>query len=148
LKELKMCLHELSLVDDTIEAIGSPKKYERLRKWIIRIIIGHIAFVFCQLASCVYFQFIFHYVDYESFINTCRVFLYYYNDFVHIASALIWETILGYVSFSFHQVNSLLMLYSDLFENNAEYRRKNISILVCRRITEAEERKQYIWIIM
>jgi len=27
LKELKMCLHELSLVDDIIEAIGTPKKY-------------------------------------------------------------------------------------------------------------------------
>jgi len=36
------------------------------------------------------------------------------------------------------------MLYSDLFENNAEYRRKNRSILVCQRIT-AEE---YVWITM
>ena len=53
-----------------------------------------------------------------------------------------------YISFGFHQVNNRLhMLYSDLFENNAEYRRKNRSILVCQRIT-AEERKQYVWITM
>ncbi|KAG5347059.1 GVQW3 protein, partial [Acromyrmex charruanus] len=74
---------------------------------------------------------------------------YIFRDFVHISNALIWGTILGYISFSFHQVNDRLhVLYSDLFENNAECRRKNRSILVCQRITKAEQRKQYIWIIM
>jgi len=53
-----------------------------------------------------------------------------------------------YVTFSFHQVNDRLHdLYSNLFEDNAEYRRNNRFILVCQRITEAEERKQYTWII-
>jgi len=36
LKELKMCLHELSIVDDTLEAFDVPKKYQRLRNWIIQ----------------------------------------------------------------------------------------------------------------
>ncbi|KYN38162.1 hypothetical protein ALC56_07463, partial [Trachymyrmex septentrionalis] len=38
-KELKMCLREFVVVDDTLEALGAPKEYQMLRKWIIRIII-------------------------------------------------------------------------------------------------------------
>jgi len=97
LKELKMCLHEFSLVDDTMEAIGSPKKYQRLRKWIIRIIIGYITYVFYQLASCAYIQIMYYYLNYNCFVITCRVFLFSYRDFVHIASVLIWGTILRLV---------------------------------------------------
>ncbi|KYM79269.1 hypothetical protein ALC53_10282, partial [Atta colombica] len=156
LKDLKMCLHKLSLVDDTMEAIGSPKKYQRLSKWINRIIIGYIVYMFYEFSVCVYSQFMFypkHDINTYDLNNInivfiCIMFLSFYPDFVHISSALIWGTILGYISFGFHQVNNRLhMLYSDLFENNAEYRRKNRSILVRQRIT-AEERKQYIWITM
>ena len=50
LKELEMCLHEFAVIDDTLEALGAPKEYQRLRNWIIRIIIGLIVYVFCQLA--------------------------------------------------------------------------------------------------
>ena len=54
-----------------------------------------------------------------------------------------------YVSFRFHQViDRLHVLYSGLFKNNANYRRQNRSNLECQRITDAEDRKQYIWIIM
>jgi len=35
-----MYLRELSIVDDTLEALGVPKEYQRLRKWIIRLMIG------------------------------------------------------------------------------------------------------------
>ncbi|KYQ58432.1 hypothetical protein ALC60_02579, partial [Trachymyrmex zeteki] len=78
-KELKMCLHELSLVDNTIEAVGAPKEYQRLHKWISRIMMG--------------------------------------------LNALIWGTILGYICSRFHQVNDRLhVFYSDLFENNVDYK--------------------------
>ena len=40
LKELKMCLRELAIVDDTLETLGMPKEYQKLRNWIIRIING------------------------------------------------------------------------------------------------------------
>ncbi|EGI61748.1 hypothetical protein G5I_09977 [Acromyrmex echinatior] len=29
-KELKMCLRELAIIDDTLEALGAPKEYQRL----------------------------------------------------------------------------------------------------------------------
>ncbi|KYN36537.1 hypothetical protein ALC56_09108 [Trachymyrmex septentrionalis] len=148
LKELKLCLHELSLVDDTMEAIGLPKKYQRLRKWIIRITIGYIVYMFYRFAAHV-LQFKFFYQTNINFDFICLMFSLYYPSFVHIACTVIWGTILGYVSFKFYQVNDRLHgLYSDLFENNADYRRQNRSNLVCQRITEAEDRKQYIWIIM
>ncbi|KYN38092.1 hypothetical protein ALC56_07492, partial [Trachymyrmex septentrionalis] len=150
LKELKMCLHELSLVDDTMEAVGSPKKYQWLRKWIIRIIIGYIVYMFHQFATCIYTTFI---IEDQNIIKNfdviCVSYLFNYGEYIYVLSVLIWGTILGYISFSFHQVNDRLhVLCSDLSENIAEYRKKDRSILVCQQIIEAEERKQYIWIIM
>jgi len=90
-----MCLHELSLVDDTMEAIGSPTKYQRLRKWIIRIIIGYFIYIFCQFATSVYINFIRG--SNINFVSICKIFFMSYEDFVHISSALIWGTILGLV---------------------------------------------------
>ncbi|KYQ53340.1 hypothetical protein ALC60_07532 [Trachymyrmex zeteki] len=144
-----MCLHKLSLVDDTIEAVGAPKKYQRLRKWISRIMIGWIVYIFYDCIS----EFInlrFYSKMHLDLDDYFLLFVTNYPEYVHILNALIWGTILGYISFRFHQVNDCLyILYFDLFENNADYRsRQYKSILVCKRITEAEDRKQYIWIIM
>jgi len=91
-----MCLHELSLVDDTMEAVGSLKKYQRLRKWIIRIIIGYFVYVFCQFATHAYLQFMFN-ENNMKFVFIFKVYLLFYGNFVHISSALIWGTILGLV---------------------------------------------------
>ncbi|KYN32331.1 hypothetical protein ALC56_13188, partial [Trachymyrmex septentrionalis] len=142
LKELKICLHELSLVDDTIEAIGAPKNYQRLRKWIISIVIGWIINIFYQSSG-------FYFIYDVNLINICEFFVINYPTYVHILNALIWGTIIGYISSKFHQVNDRLhVLYFDLYENNADYRRQDRSILVCQRITETEDHKQYIWIMM
>ncbi|KYM83673.1 hypothetical protein ALC53_05849, partial [Atta colombica] len=145
--ELKMCLHELSVIDDTLEALGAPKEYLRLRKWIIRIIIGWIAYIFCRVALGVYSMFLWFYIP-INFVNIYQTFLIFYPEFVIILSSLIWATILRYTSSRFHQVNDRLqVLYSDLFENNAD-RRQNKCILVCQRMMGVKDCKQYIWIIM
>ncbi|KYN36515.1 hypothetical protein ALC56_09130 [Trachymyrmex septentrionalis] len=142
-KELKMCLRELSLVDNTMEAIGSPKKYQRLHKWIIRITIGYIVYMFYSLAIFTLIPKFLYNTNFYVIIGTLPIF---YSEFVLVLSALIWGTILGCVSFRFHQVNDCL--YVSYSENNADYRRQNRSNLECQRITNAENRKQYIWIIM
>jgi len=92
-----MCLHELSLVDDTMEAVGSSKKYQCLRKWIVRIIIGHIVYMFYQFAICVYIVIIDEDENNIDFVIICLSYLYFYADFVHILNALIWGSILGLV---------------------------------------------------
>ncbi|KYN39824.1 hypothetical protein ALC56_05764 [Trachymyrmex septentrionalis] len=149
-KELKMCLRELSLIDDTMEAIGSQKKYQRMRKWIIRITIGYIVYMFFKVTLfSLILKFYTDWNDINFYIILFGMLLNYYPDFIQILSALIWGTILGYVSFRFHQViDRLHVLYSGLFKNNANYRRQNRSNLECQRITDAEDRKQYIWILM
>ncbi|KYQ54043.1 hypothetical protein ALC60_08500 [Trachymyrmex zeteki] len=145
-KELKMCLHELSLVDDIMEAVGAPKEYQRLRKCIIRITILWIAYLFQSLAYIMCFNW---FVYDEYFDELCKDCVLHYPNCVHVLSALIWGTILGYTSSRFHQVNDRLhVLYSDLFENISDYRGQNRSIVVCQRITEAVDRKQYMWILM
>ncbi|KYN09075.1 hypothetical protein ALC57_19044 [Trachymyrmex cornetzi] len=58
-KELKTCLRELAIVDHTLEVLGTPKEYHRLRNTIIRIIIGWIVFVFCQSMYEIFFSFFF-----------------------------------------------------------------------------------------
>ncbi|KYM80424.1 hypothetical protein ALC53_09163 [Atta colombica] len=148
-KEFKMCLYELSLVDDTIEAIGAPKKYQRLRKWIIRIIIGWIVYIFYISAGNIYDLFLSEFYSEVNLVVIYKKLVLTYPSYVHILSTLIWGTIFEYTSSRFQQVNDRLhVLYFDLFENNADYRRQNRSILVCQRITETESCKQYIWIIM
>ncbi|KYN37332.1 hypothetical protein ALC56_08235 [Trachymyrmex septentrionalis] len=92
--ELKMCLHELSVIDDTLEALDVPKEYQRLRNFIIRIIIGWIVCTFYYIA---YLLFLVS-CDYE--INFNDIFyslLMQYPKYVNILSILIWGTILRLV---------------------------------------------------
>ncbi|KYQ56646.1 hypothetical protein ALC60_04245 [Trachymyrmex zeteki] len=146
-KELKMSLHELSKVDDTLEALGAPKKYQRLLNWIIQIIIGWIVYIFSDFAVTIYWQLLYRF-DLE-IVDIYILFVENYPGYVIIFSVLICGTILGYTSFKFHQVNDRLhVLYFDIFENNADYRRRNGSISVCQRIIKAKDPKQYIWILM
>ncbi|KYQ47740.1 hypothetical protein ALC60_13232 [Trachymyrmex zeteki] len=145
-KELKMCLRELSLVDDVMEAVGAPKEYQRLRKWIIRITILWIVYVFQNLVEVIYYNWFILDSDFDTICGMCSL---NYPDLIHVLNALIWGTILGYTSSRFHQVNGRLhILYSYLFENNAYYRGQNRSIVVCQWITEPVDRKQYMWILM
>ena len=106
-----MCLHELSIVDDTLEALSAKKEYQWLRKWIIRIIIGWIVYIFCQL---IYFTFIFvHYEIYETIIWKLMLdtFLGDYASNIIILSTLISATILGLVLYiCVHLICKLLLL--------------------------------------
>jgi len=91
-----MCLHELSLIDDTLEALGFSKEYQQLRNWIIQIIIGWIVFIFSILLATVHrWKFIKTLPIY--FAPIYQIFVLYCPEFVNILSALICGTILGLV---------------------------------------------------
>ena len=102
LKELKMCLRKLAIVDDSLEALGAPKEYQRLRNWIIRIIVGWIVYIFYQLVYTNFFlSFYFDVYLTASWNNiiytTLFTFLLYYKENVIILSILISAAILGLV---------------------------------------------------
>ncbi|KYN36094.1 hypothetical protein ALC56_09557 [Trachymyrmex septentrionalis] len=147
-----MCLHELSVIDDTLEALDVPKEYQRLRNFIIRIIITWIVCIFYYEASYLfmisYIQ-VFDRLDFIFIFDVLSyIFLIQYPTYINILSTLIWGTILRYTSSRFHQINNRLQIFcSDLFENNAD-RRQNRCILVRQQITAVKGSKQYIWIIM
>ncbi|KYN17947.1 hypothetical protein ALC57_09829 [Trachymyrmex cornetzi] len=145
-KELKMCLHELSVVDDTLEALDAPKEYQRLRNWIIRIITGWIVHIFFRMAIlCGIFLLL--YVP-MNIVTIYKEFMVLYPEFVISLSAVIWGTILRYTSSRFDQVNGRLQVFcSEFFENNAD-RRQNRCILVRQRMMGIKDCKQYMWIIM
>ena len=93
-----MCLSELTIVDDTLEALEVPKEYQRLHNWIIRIIIGWIVLIFYYIA---YDNFIYNvFLNYD-IINSWRQTLYNfpltYLSCVIILSALISTAIFGLV---------------------------------------------------
>ncbi|KYM99163.1 hypothetical protein ALC62_10132 [Cyphomyrmex costatus] len=153
-KELKICLRELSVVNDTLETLGAPNEYHRIRNWIIRVIIGCIVFVFYDMITTVFFiKYYGSSMDSKGILNVRLIFnilTVYYPLCVNILSALICGTVLRCTSSRFHQVNDrLCVLYSDIFENNAvyRYRKQNKSILVRECIT-AKDRKQSTWILM
>ncbi|KYQ54394.1 hypothetical protein ALC60_13750, partial [Trachymyrmex zeteki] len=152
LKELKMCLRELAIIDETLEVLGRPKEYQRLNNWIIRIIIGSIVYAFFDSTCSVFFIFLlddtFNFI-YNLIISSVYILLWKYPSYIIILSSMISTTILGYTSSRFHRVNDLLHThYSDLFESSVDYKRQNRSILVHQRITGAKDYNQYLWIIM
>ena len=91
-----MCLHKLSVVDDTLEALDAPKGYQRLHNWIIRIIIGWIVYIFFSVALPLYEMFLW-FDALINFIMINQIFATLYPEFVIILSALIWGTILRLV---------------------------------------------------
>jgi len=98
-----MCLHELSLEDNTLEALGIPKEYQQLHNWIIRIIIGWIVFIFSKLLIIAHkWKYILTTPIY--FFNIYKIFLTNYPIFVNILNALIWGSILGLV-FTMSQID-------------------------------------------
>ncbi|KYN21161.1 hypothetical protein ALC57_06471 [Trachymyrmex cornetzi] len=94
-KELKTCLRELAIVDHTLEILGTPKEYQRLRNWIIRIIIGWIVYVFYQLA-CDFVTFFYLNIDVNFFVTFVAILLNY-PSYVIALSSLISAAILGLV---------------------------------------------------
>ena len=90
-----MCLHELSTIDDTLETLGAPNEYQRLRNWIIRIIIGWIVYIFFYIGLHLYWMF--DIFDITNFVTIFQIFLIFYPQFIIVLSALIWGTILRLV---------------------------------------------------
>jgi len=97
LKELKMCLHELSIVDDTLEAFDVPKKYQQLRNWIIQIAIGWIVYIFYHLAICLYDLTMYKPKFTVTLIEFHSIILPFYSRYINILNALICGTIFGLV---------------------------------------------------
>ncbi|KYN18614.1 hypothetical protein ALC57_09071 [Trachymyrmex cornetzi] len=102
LRELKTCLRELAIVDHTLEVHGTPKEYQRLRNWIIRIIIGWIVYVFYQFTYYSFNISFIYYINNElNFILfVVMMFTMLLNNYpsnVITLSALISAAILGLV---------------------------------------------------
>ena len=92
-----MCLRKLAIVDDSLEALGAPKEHQRLRNWIIRIIVGWIVYIFYKLAHAnVVTIFVLQY-DITFWTVTLSIFPFIYSENIIILSALISAAILGLV---------------------------------------------------
>jgi len=93
-----MCLRKLAIVNDTLEVLGAPKEYQRLRNWIIRIIIGMIGYVFYDVASFIIYVSLFFFPNYVNIFGlTLQMFFSKYPINVIILDALISATIFGLV---------------------------------------------------
>ena len=98
-----MCLRKLTTVNDTLETLGAPKEYQRLRNWIIRIIIGMIGYVFYDAAFFMIYVFLLFFPKYVNniFCATLQIFLIKYPIYVIILDVLISAAIFGLVLYTF-----------------------------------------------
>lgn len=88
-----MCLQKLSIVDDTLEVLKTPKEYQLLYNWIIGIIIGWI------LLALLIDAFDSLWINYEYF-SIARIFVPLVTNYllhINTYSAFIWAVILGSV---------------------------------------------------
>ncbi|KYQ48401.1 hypothetical protein ALC60_12557 [Trachymyrmex zeteki] len=128
LKELKMCLRELAMIDETLETLGTPKEYQRLNNWIIRIIIGLIVYFFFYLTYIIFSIFLlddtFNFIDY--LIMPFDIFLMNYPSYIIILNAMISATILGLVHV---YILTLQIIFIDVVRQNV-YSVKNLKIFL------------------
>ncbi|CAL1676354.1 unnamed protein product [Lasius platythorax] len=142
-KKLKTCLCKLSIVDDTLEVLGTSKEYRRLHKWTIRITIGWILLtLFMNTCDSLWINY-----EYFSISRICVPFIGNHMFHVNALNGLIWGTILRYISSRFHQINEHI---HNLLKDDVMYtRRQNKLILDIQQSTEEQKKcRQYMWIIM
>ncbi|KAH0947027.1 Gr22 [Eciton burchellii] len=141
-KEMKMCLHKLSIVDDTLEVLGKPKEYRLLHKRTIRLIIGWITLA-CFLNTC---DSLWMYQEYFYITRICFPIFINYLIYVNIYNGLMCGIILGYVGSKFQQVNELI--YELLEDDTKCIDIWNKIIPIDQRKIEIKDCKKYMWIVM
>ncbi|KYQ58971.1 hypothetical protein ALC60_02019 [Trachymyrmex zeteki] len=128
LKELKMCLRELAIIDETLEALGTPKEYQRLNNWTIRIIIGLIVYLFFSstysVFSIILLDNTFNFIAY--LVMAFYIFLLNYPSVIITLSAMISTTILGLVHV---YILTLQVIFIDVVRQNV-YSVKNLKIFL------------------
>ncbi|XP_072754251.1 uncharacterized protein [Anoplolepis gracilipes] len=139
-KELKMCLRKLSIVDDTLELLGTPKEYRRLYNWIIGIITGWIALVFLTNASDSLW------LNYEYFSLTRICVPFVANHLIHIntLNVLTWVIILRYTGSRFQRINEYI---HDILDERTKGRNKLTLQLIDGQRIDVKTCKEYIWIL-
>ncbi|RLU19070.1 ObirGr22 [Ooceraea biroi] len=145
-KDLSTCLRKLSVVDDTLQVLGTPKEYRLLYKWTIGVIIGWIILA-CFLNTIDSIVSYYYTREHSDIVRICVPFFTNHLFHVDTYSGLIWGTILGYTGSRFQRINE--HIYTLLSEDTKCIKRwdKLIPINYQSR-AEAKDCKRYIWIIM
>ncbi|CAL1676352.1 unnamed protein product [Lasius platythorax] len=142
-KEFKICLNKLSIVDDTLELLKTPKEYRLLHKWIIGIIIKWILLsLLIDVSDSLW-------LNYEHFSVT-RIFVPLVTNYllhINTYSAFIWAVILGYTGSRFQRINEHIR---NLLEDDTECIKGQNKLILIRnkRRTKIKKSKQYMWILM
>ncbi|XP_012222837.2 putative gustatory receptor 28a [Linepithema humile] len=148
-KELKTCLHRLSIVNNTLEVFGKPKDYQWLHKLTVRVIIIWIALV-CFLDTLDIF--LLNY-GYFSITHIFIPFVGNYIDHINVLGCAMWGIILRYIGSRFQLINEHL---ESLVKNDIKYTKRENLILneeyqKSQRRTKAnkiKKRRKSMWIIM
>ncbi|XP_029160042.1 uncharacterized protein LOC114932035 [Nylanderia fulva] len=141
-KESKICIRKLSIVDNTLEMLGTPKKYRQLYSWLIGIITGWISLaLLVDISDIVWLNY-----EYFSITRILVPFIGNYLDHVVNFNVLICGIMVGYTGSRFQRINEYIR---DLCQQNTEQdKKRNELILVNQRRLETKKCKQYMWIIM
>ncbi|EZA58585.1 hypothetical protein X777_14748 [Ooceraea biroi] len=116
-KDLSTCLRKLSVVDDTLQVLGTPKEYRLLYKWTIGVIIGWIILA-CFLNTIDSIVSYYYTREHSDIVRICVPFFTNHLFHVDTYSGLIWGTILGHIhlhlSHISHQLNKVFSMQMTL----------------------------------
>ncbi|KAM0734579.1 hypothetical protein ACS0PU_011398 [Formica fusca] len=147
-KKFKSCLNRLSIVDETLEKLGTPKNYMKLRKQIIWLIIGWIvSIIFMNIIDGLWF--FIHMAEYQIVIAVCGSLILNYSYHISVIYDLKYMILLGYMKTQFEHVNQHIQKLTELKKRQVRRAWATSTLpLMSRHMAGTETSNRIIWILM
>ncbi|XP_029665570.1 uncharacterized protein LOC115236970 [Formica exsecta] len=147
-KKFKSCLNRLSIVDETLEKLGTPKNYMKLRKQIIWLIIGWIVSIFfMDIIDSLWF--FIHMAEYQIVIAVCGSLILNYSYHISVIYDLKYMILLGYMKTQFEHVNQHIQKLTELKKRQVRRAWATSTLsLMSRHMAGTETSNRIIWILM
>ncbi|CAL1676349.1 unnamed protein product [Lasius platythorax] len=147
-KKFKDCLNRLTIVNETLEKLGTPKNYMKLRKQIIWLIIGWIVSIFfMNIISSLWF---FIHMSRSQIVMAIYVSLIVNHSYhINVIYDFKYMTLLRYVGTQFEHVNQHIQKLTELKKRQVRHAwATSTSPLMNRHMAGAETSKRIICILM
>ncbi|KAL6422637.1 hypothetical protein ACFW04_010697 [Cataglyphis niger] len=146
-KKFKSCLNRLSIVDETLEKLGTLKNYMKLRKQIIWLIIGWIVSIFFM--NIIDGLWMFMHIRIYRIVAVCVSLIFNHSYHINVIHDLKYMMLLGYIKNQFEHVNQHIQKLTELKKRQVRHAWTTSTLsLMSRHMAGDETSKRIIWILM
>ncbi|KAL6267837.1 hypothetical protein P5V15_000909 [Pogonomyrmex californicus] len=143
-EKIHICIKKLGLVDDTLEKLGTPKKYHRMQNSIIWLLIIYLIVVLISLIT----DSIWNIEKHNSTKAISISFVMGYPFHVNAIGDIIFAFVIRYIGTRLDKINGYIEQLSETEEYGLRCK-WNKSIVIRRHcIRSAKSRKHMLWTIM